>query len=248
MESNKQIRSSAIARSMRFNGLFRPLHQEKMRIITEKQSQPIQKWSSNSSSGFIVIPTRELCRVYLQKPDLLASKGIIDAQAKPPHQRKHGDIANHRKFGRRFDQQNLKLKLRHHNTSVVDHLKSKTGKKVNSLRAFSPLGFGSGSQLRDKKKGQYFTILEKQPYEMKKLCDGTTTLGHKKDRAVREVGSKLMVSTCRDSALSFERNRVAAADVRFRDISSSGFISKVTSMGLFITFSQIVLCFIGTKM
>lgn len=229
MESNKQIRSSAIARSMRFNGLFRPLHQEKMRII-EKQNQPIQKWSSNSNYGFKVTPTKELCRVYLHKPDLLASKGIIDAQAKPPHQRKclkskmHGEVANHRKFGRRFDQQNLKLKLRHHHSSV-DHPKSKILKKENSLRWFSPLGFGSGSQLRDKKKGQYFTTLEK------KLC----AFVEKKDRVVREVGSKLMVSTCRDSALSFEPNRVAAADVRFRDISSSGFISKVTSMGLFIT-------------
>uniref|UniRef100_A0A1J3EI95 DUF4378 domain-containing protein n=1 Tax=Noccaea caerulescens TaxID=107243 RepID=A0A1J3EI95_NOCCA len=220
MESNKQIRSSVIARSMRFNGLFRPLHQEKMRVF-EKQNQPIQKWSSYSNSGFSVIPTKELCRVYLHKPDLLASKGIIDAQAKPPHQRKglkskiYGEVPNHRKFGRIFDQQKLKLKLRHHHTSV-DHPKYKILKKENSPRAFSPLGFGSNSQLRDKKK----------PNEMKKLCDGTTTLGHKKDRAVREVGSKLMVSTRRDPALSFERNRVAAADVRFRDISSSGFISK----------------------
>uniref|UniRef100_A0A1J3J9W9 DUF4378 domain-containing protein n=1 Tax=Noccaea caerulescens TaxID=107243 RepID=A0A1J3J9W9_NOCCA len=209
MESNKQIRSSVIARSMRFN---------------EKQKQPIQKWSSYSNSGFSVIPTKELCRVYLHKPDLLATKGIIDAQAKPPHQRKglkskiYGEVANHRKFGRRFDQQKLKLKLRHHHTSV-DHPKYKILKKENSPRAFSPLGFGSNSQLRDKKKGQYFTL-------EKKLCDGTTTLGQKKDRAVREVGSKLMVSTCRDSALSFERHRVAAADVKFRLISSSGFISK----------------------
>ncbi|CAA7029452.1 unnamed protein product [Microthlaspi erraticum] len=221
MESDKQIRSSVIARSMRFNGLFRPLHQEK---IIEKQSQRIQNLSSISSSGFKVIPTKELCRVYLQKPDLLASKGIIDAQSTPPHQKKgmksknHGEIANHRKFGRRFDQQNVKLKLRHHHTSV-DHLKSKTGKKVNSPRSFSPLGFGIDSQLRDRKKGQYFTILEQKPNERKKLCDRAVT-------PVREVGSKLMVSTCRDSSLSFERDRVAAADVKFRDMTCSGFISK----------------------
>ncbi|CAH2058727.1 unnamed protein product [Thlaspi arvense] len=240
MES-KEIRSSVITRStMRFNGLFRPLHQERLRVIE------MQKLNSKSDSGFTVVPTKELCRVYLQKPDLLASKGVIDAQAKPPHRQRNvsksiglklpGEIAaNHRKFSRRFDQQSLKSKLRYH----TDPLKPKIEKKENSQRRFSPLGFGSNSQLRDRKKGQYFTI-EKKSKEMKRLCDGTTTTtfdqkkskemkklcDQKKDGVVREVGYKLMVSTCRDSVLSLERNRVAA-DVKCRDISSStGFISK----------------------
>ncbi|ESQ52621.1 hypothetical protein EUTSA_v10016572mg [Eutrema salsugineum] len=229
MES-KEIRSSVIARSMRFNGLFRPLGQEK---LIERQKQPKGFIQKSNSGGFTVIPTKELCRVYLQKPDLFASKGIIDAQAKPPHRQKNGSksmglkvygemAAKHRKFGRRFDHQNLKLKLRHHTS--VDSLKSKIGKKENVVRSFSPLGFGSGSQLRGWKKGQYITI-EKKSKELKKVCDGTTVC-HKKDIVVlREVSSKLMVSTSRDSVLSLDRNRVAA-DEKFKHISSSGFISK----------------------
>ncbi|KAL1191589.1 hypothetical protein V5N11_007617 [Cardamine amara subsp. amara] len=195
MES-KQIRSSMIERSMRFNGLFQPLHQEKLRVI-EKQNQP-KGFIQKSNTSFKVIPTKELCRVYLQKPNLLASKDIIDAQSTPPH----------RKFGRRYDQQNLKSKLRQHHTTNVDPLKPKVKKKENSLRRFSPLGFSSGSHLGDRKKGKK---------EMKKLCDGNATLGQKKVRVVREVGSKLMVSTSRDRV---------TADLKFRDISSSGFINK----------------------
>lgn len=232
MES-KQIRSSVIARSMRFNGLFQPLDQEKLRVI-EKQNQP----KSNSGFSFTVSPTKELSRVYLRKLDLLASKGIIDAQSTPPHDRGkssksvglkiHREMANYRKFGRRYDQQKSKLKLRH--DTSVDPLKPKIGKKENFLRRFSPLGFGSNSHLRDGKKRQYIS-LEKKPKEMNKLCDGTT-FGQKKDRVVREVGSKLMVSTSRDSVLSLERicNDRVAAESKFRHISSSGFISKVTSI------------------
>ncbi|CAE6038880.1 unnamed protein product [Arabidopsis arenosa] len=201
MES-KEIRSSVIERSMRFNGLFQPLHQDKLRVV-KKQNQQIQK---ESISGFTVIPTKELCRVYLRKPNLLASKGIIDALAKPPH----------RNYGRRYDQQNLKSKLRHHHTTSVDTLKHKFGKKENSLRYFTPLGFSSGSHLGDRKTGKDLSFEEKSK-EMKKLCDGTTTFGQKKDRVVREVKSSLMVSTSRDKV---------AADVKFRDLSSSGFISK----------------------
>lgn len=235
MES-KQIRSSVIAKSMRFNGLFHPLDQERLRVI-ERRKQPkgfIRKLNSMLDSGFRVIPTKELCRVYLQKPDLLASKGVIDAQATPPHCQKkslksaglkiYGEMANHRKFGRRYDQQNLKSKLRQH--TGVDSPKPKIGKKENSLRCFSPLGFGSGSHLRDRKKGQCIPF-EKKP---EKFCHGST-FNQKKDRVVREVGSKLMVSTSRDSVLSLERicNDRVAADVKLRHVSSSGFTSKVTS-------------------
>lgn len=204
MESNEIRSSSVIERSMRFNGLFQPLHQYKLRVVVEKQNQQIQK---ESNSGFTVIPTKELCRVYLRKPNLLASNGIIDALAKPPH----------RKFGRRYDQQNLKSKLRHHHTTSVDTLKHKFRKKENSLRYFTPLGFSSGSCLGDRKKAKDLSFEEK-PKEMKKLGDGTT-FGQKKERVVREVKSSLMVSTSRDRV---------AADVKFRDLSSSGFISKVT--------------------
>lgn len=209
MES-KQIRCFVIERSMRFNGLFQPLHQERL-IVIEKQNQP-KRFIQKSNSGFKVIPTKELCRVYLQKPNLLASKSIIDAQATPPH----------RKFGRRYDQQSLKSKLqRQHHTTNVDPLKrSKLGEKENSLRRFTPLGFSSGSQLGDRKKGKYISFGSKTK-EMKKLGDGNATFGQKKVRVVREVGSKLMVSTSRDRV---------RADVKIRDISSSGFIHKVTSL------------------
>ncbi|CAH8265299.1 unnamed protein product [Arabidopsis lyrata] len=200
MESKEIRSSSVIERSMRFNGLFQPLHQDKLRVV-KKQNQQIQK---ESISGFTVIPTQELCRVYLRKPNLLASKGIIDALAKPPH----------RNYGRRYHQ-NLKSKLRHHHTTSVDTLKHKFRKKENSLRYFTPLGFGSGSCLGDRKKVKDLSFEEK-PKEMKKLFDGTT-FGQKKERVVREVKSSLMVSTTRDRV---------AADVKFKDLSSSGFISK----------------------
>ncbi|XP_010505615.1 PREDICTED: uncharacterized protein LOC104782396 [Camelina sativa] len=199
----KEIRS-VIERSMRYNELFQqPLHQEKMSVVKSS----IQ----NSDSGFRVVPTKELCRVYLQKPNLLASKGVIDAQAKPPH----------RRFGRRYDQQNLKsTKLRHHHihTSVNDPLKPKMEeKKDNSQRYFTPLGFSSASHLGYRKKGKDF-LVEKSSKEMNnKLCDGTSSFGQKKERVVGEVKSSLMVSTSRDKV---------AADVNFRDASSSDFISK----------------------
>ncbi|VVB02706.1 unnamed protein product [Arabis nemorensis] len=228
MES-KQIRFSVIARSMGFNGLFRPLDQEKLRVI-EKQNKP----KPDSGFSFTVSPTKELCRVYLQKPDLLASKGIIDAQSTSPHDRgkssksvglkMYREMANQRKFGRRYDQEKSKSKLIHYTS--VDPLKPKIGKKENSLRCFSPLGFGRNSHLRDRKNGQFIS-LEKKPKEMNKVCDGTT-FGQKKDRVVREVGSKLMVSTSRDLVLSLERvcNDRVAAESKFRLISSSDFISK----------------------
>ncbi|KAG7574205.1 hypothetical protein ISN44_As09g024120 [Arabidopsis suecica] len=202
MESKEIRSSSVIERSMRFNGLFQALHQDKLRVVVEKQNQQIQK---ESISGFTVIPMKELCRVYLRKPNLLASKGIIDALAKPPH----------RNYGRRYDQQNLKSKLRHHHTTSVDTMKHKFGKKENSLRYFTPLGFSSGSCLGNRKKAKDLSFEEK-PKETKKLCDGTT-FDPKKEKVVREVKSSLMVSTSRDRV---------AADVRFRDLSSSGFISK----------------------
>jgi len=197
MES-KEIRSSSVfERSMRFNGLF----QDKLRVV-EKQNQPPKRFNQKeSNSGFTVIPTKQLCRVYLQKPNLLASKGIIDALAKPPH----------RIFGRRYDQQNFKSKLRHLHTTSIDPLKHKFGKEENSLRYFTPLGFSSGSRLGDRKKGKDLSFQEEKPKEMKKLCD------QKKERVVREVKSSLVVSTSRDRV---------AADVKFRDLSSSGFISK----------------------
>ncbi|EOA27066.1 hypothetical protein CARUB_v10023163mg [Capsella rubella] len=203
----KEIRSSSvIERSMRYNGLFQPLHQEKLRVV-ERQNQQPKGFIQNSDSCFRVIPTKELCRVYLQKPNLLASKGVIDAQAKPPH----------RKFARRYDQQNLKSKLRHQqqNHTNVDPLKPKMEKKENSRRYFTPLGFSSGCNLGYRKKGKDF-LLEKKSKEMTKRCDGTT-FGQKKERVVREVKSSLMVSTSRDKV---------AADVKFRELSSSGFISK----------------------
>jgi len=194
MES-KEIRSSSVfERSMRFNGLF----QDKLRVV-EKQNQPPKRFNQKeSNSGFTVIPTKQLCRVYLQKPNLLASKGIIDALAKPPH----------RIFGRRYDQQNFKSKLRHHQTTSV-------GKEENSLRYFTPLGFSSGSRLGDRTKGKDLSFQEKP----NKLCDGSTF--DQKERVVREVKSSLVVSTSRDRV---------AADVKFRDLSSSGFICKVTSL------------------
>ncbi|CAN8317275.1 unnamed protein product [Cochlearia groenlandica] len=202
MES-KQIRSSLIAKSMRFYGKFQPLHQEKLRVIERRRNQPkgfIQKLNSKPDSGFNVIPSKELCSVYLHKSGFLASKGVIGAQSKPPHY----TIS---RFGRRFDQQ--KLKLKHH--------------KEKSLRSFSPLGFGSDSKLRDREKWQYIS-LEKKPKEMKKLCDGPDGIGgnifgQEKERDVKEVGSKLTVSTSR------EPKRVAS-DVKIRHISSSRFISK----------------------
>ncbi|KAF8108317.1 hypothetical protein N665_0111s0030 [Sinapis alba] len=211
MES-KEIRSSVFAKTMRFNGISQPLCQEKLRPF-ERRNQPkgfVKKKSD--SGGFKVVPTKELCRVYLHKTELLASKGIIDALAKPPHYQKHGEVAKNRTFGRRFDQQNLNLKskkLRHHHTNVE--------KKESSPRRFSPLGFGSDSQLRDsRRKGQYIITPEKKPKEM----SNTTTLVQKKDGAVREAGSKLIVSTSRgDSVLSLERNRFAQ-DVKFRHVSS----------------------------
>lgn len=210
MES-KEIRSSVFAKTMRFNGISQPLHHVKARAF---------------DSGFKVVPTKELCRVYLHKTELLASKGIIDARAKPPHYQKHGEKPKQRRFGGRFDQQNLNLKpkkLRQHTNAE---------KKESSPRRFSPLGFGSDSQLRDsRRKGQYIVTPEKKkPNEMSKLCNvtTTTTLVQKKDGAVREDGSKLIVSTSRrDSVLSLERNRFAQ-DVKFRHVSSSssGSISK----------------------
>ncbi|XP_018472623.1 uncharacterized protein LOC108843955 isoform X2 [Raphanus sativus] len=193
MES-KEIRSSVFAKTTRFNGISQqPLRQEKSRAF---------------DSGFKVVPTKELCRVYLNKKELLASKGIIDARAKPPHYQKHGEKPKQRTFGRRFDQQNL-------------NLKPKKDKKESCPRRFSPLGFGSDSQLRDssRKKGQCIITPEKK--KPKEMSNGTTTtLVEKKDGAVREAGSKLIVSTSRDSVLSLERNRFAQ-DVKFRHVSSS---------------------------
>lgn len=205
MES-KEIRSSVFAKTVRFNGVSQPLRHVKARAF---------------DSGFKVVPTKELCRVYLHKTELLASKGIIDARAKPPHSQK----PKQRRFGGRFDQQNLNLKpkkLRQHTNAE---------KKESSPRRFSPLGFGSDSQLRDsRRKGQYIVTPEKKkPNEMSKLCNvtTTTTLVQKKDGAVREDGSKLIVSTSRrDSVLSLERNRFAQ-DVKFRHVSPPGSISKV---------------------
>ncbi|XP_010461590.2 PREDICTED: uncharacterized protein LOC104742301 isoform X2 [Camelina sativa] len=49
-----------------------------------------------------------------------------------------------------------------------------------------------------------------------KFCDGTTSFGQK-ERVVRELKSILMASTSREKV---------AADVKLRDSSSSGFISK----------------------
>ncbi|KAL0711021.1 hypothetical protein Bca4012_017999 [Brassica carinata] len=200
MES-KEIRSSVFAKTMRFNGISQPLHHVKTRAF---------------DSGFKVVPTKELCRVYLHKTELLASKGIIDARAKPPHSQNYAEKPKQRTFGRRFDQQNLNLKSKklRHQTNVE--------KKESSPRRFSPLGFGSESQLRDgRRKGQYIITPEKKkPKEMlSKRCNGNTTLVQKKDGAVREAGSKLIVSTSRDSLLSLERNRFAQ-DVKFRHVSS----------------------------
>ncbi|CAH8361381.1 unnamed protein product [Eruca vesicaria subsp. sativa] len=147
MES-KEIRSSVFAKTLRFNGMSQPLHHLKSRTF--------ERHKTKSDSGFKVIPTKELCHVYLHKTELLASKGIIDAQAKPPHFQKHRETAKKRTFGRRFDQQNLNLKskLRHY---------TKVEKKESSPRRFSPLGFGSDSQLRDRgKKGQYIITPEKK--------------------------------------------------------------------------------------
>ncbi|CAH8361374.1 unnamed protein product [Eruca vesicaria subsp. sativa] len=223
MES-KEIRSSVFAKTLRFNGMSQPLRQEKSRAF-ERQSRQ-KGFIKKTDSGFKVIPTKELCHVYLHKTELLASKGVIEEQAKPPHFQKHGEMAKKRSFGRRFDQQNLNLKskLRHY---------TKVEKKESSPRRFSPLGFGSDSQLRDSgRKGQYIITPEKKKSnEISKLCNSTTTLVQKKDGAVREAGSKLIVSTSRDSVLSLERNRFAQ-DVKFRHVSSSsassssGFVSK----------------------
>ncbi|XP_010509015.1 PREDICTED: uncharacterized protein LOC104785496 [Camelina sativa] len=201
----KEIRS-VIERSMRYNELFQqPLRQEKMSVV--------KSFIQKSDSGFRVVPTKELCRVYLQKPNLLASKGVIDAQAKPPH----------RRFGRSYDQQNLKsTRLRHHHhlhTSVDDPLKPKMEeeKKEISQRYFTPLGFSSGSHLGYRKKGKDFLVEKSSMAMNNKLCHGTTSFGQKKERVVREVKSNLMVSTSRDTV---------AADVKLRDSSSSAFITK----------------------
>ncbi|CAF1700732.1 BnaC03g22110D [Brassica napus] len=210
MES-KEIRSSVFAKTVRFNGVSQPLHHVKARSF---------------DFGFKVVPTKELCRVYLRKTELLASKGIIDSRAKPPHSQNYDEKPKQRRFGGRFDQQNLNLKpkkLRQHTNAE---------KKESSPRRFSPLGFGSDSQLRDsRRKGQYIVTPEKKkPNEMSKICNvtTTTTLVQKKDGAVtvREAGSKLIVSTSRrDSVLSLERNRFAQ-DVKFRHASPPGPISK----------------------
>ncbi|KAJ0262364.1 Phosphatidylinositol N-acetyglucosaminlytransferase subunit P-like protein [Hirschfeldia incana] len=201
MESKEKVRSSVFAKTMRFNGISQqPLHHAKSRAF---------------DFGFKVVPTKELCRVYLHKIELLASKGIIDALAKPVHSQRYGEKPKQRTFGRRFDQQNLNLKPKklRHCTNVE--------KKESSPRRFSPLGFGSDSQLRDRsRKGQYMITPEKKkPKEMS--SGSTTTLVQKK-----EAGSKLIVSTSRDSVLSLERKRFAQ-DVKFRHVSSpSGSISK----------------------
>lgn len=211
MES-KEIRSSVFAKTVRFNGVSQPLHHVKARSF---------------DFGFKVVPTKELCRVYLRKTELLASKGIIDSRAKPPHSQNYVEKPKQRRFGGRFDLQNFNLKskkLRQHTNAE---------KKESSPRRFSPLGFGSDSQLRDsRRKGQYIVTPEKKkPNEMSKICNvtTTTTLVQKKDGAVtvREAGSKLIVSTSRrDSVLSLERNRFAQ-DVKFRHASPPGPISKV---------------------
>ena len=195
MESKEKIRSSVFAKTLRFNGI---------------SQKPLLRHAKSRAfdSGFKVVPTKELCRVYLHKTELLASKGVIDARAKPVHSQRYGEKPKQRTFGRRFDQQNLNLKPKKlRNYRDVE-------KKESSPRRFSPLGFGSDSQLRDRSRnGQYMITPEKK--KPKEMSNGTaTTLVQKK-----EAGSKLIVSTSRDSVLSLERKRFAQ-DVKFRHVSS----------------------------
>ncbi|XP_010554581.1 PREDICTED: uncharacterized protein LOC104824254 isoform X2 [Tarenaya hassleriana] len=255
MESER-IRSSVIARLVGFDELQQPQQNlaKKQRFLSDnyqpkvamigtwgkkyisKQDQEkqikgfVSMGNEESSSGFLVSPTKEMCRAYLQKPTLFASTHVIDAQATPPHKREKStkltgssirrEMVGRLNFGMRAGQQSLEsnLKPKHHNW--VNPVKPKIRKKESSLRCFSPITAPRASHLGDRKMEKSL-LLENKAKERKKLFDGTLARGGK-EKYSGEIVSNSMVSTYKDLVGSDTLD----ADVKLRLTSSPHFTSK----------------------